>query len=107
MAKKTADEVFLERLGRMCAHSPTGRVSSNALESAIGWASKNRFLNSRKRLIHQGKVRALPGGAGGLLECVKPPEAPPEPPSALKAFISYCHVDRDLKVELVKHLEPL
>ncbi|WP_269715499.1 toll/interleukin-1 receptor domain-containing protein [Caulobacter sp. NIBR2454] len=107
MAKKTPDEMFLMRLEKMCAHSPSGRVSSNALEAALGWTRENAFSNARKRLIMRGLVRALPGGAGGLLECIKAPAPEPVAPSALKAFVSYCHADKDLKTNLLKHLEPL
>ena len=56
-------------------------------------------------MINQGKVRAFPGGAGGVLECVR--AAPPTTPAPLKAFVSYSHVDKALTSELLKHLEPL
>ena len=107
MAKKTAEEIFLINLERMCAQSQSGKVSSNALEAAIGWTRSGTFTKTRDKLAAEGKIRRLPGGGGGLLEGVKTQGTAPEPPRALKAFISYCHADKDLKNELVKHLEPL
>lgn len=104
-AKRTFDEIFLHRLEAMSAKAPNGRVTGRALEGALGWTVEGRFADIRKQLIGQGKVRSLPGGAGGVLELVQ--VAPPAAVAPLRAFVSYCHSDKTLKTELLKHLEPL
>lgn len=111
MARRTSEQIFLDRLTYMAGDPPV-KVSSKALKDALAW-SEDRYDKTRRQLIDAGIIKGVVGGAGGSLElmggakdlAVEPDEVPSVKP--VTAFISYSHVDAKLKNDLLKHLAPL
>ena len=75
-------------------------VSNKALRESLGW-EEQKYLRIKGDLSSRGEI--INGrGYGGSVGLATAPGS-----KALKAFVSYSHEDEALKVELLKHLEPL
>ncbi|MCP4306794.1 MAG: toll/interleukin-1 receptor domain-containing protein [bacterium] len=111
MARRTYEQIFLDKLTYM-AGDPPSRVSSKALKEALKW-NDNRYDNARAGLIGAGLIRGVVGGPGGSLELLAGAtklsqivDATPKK-AAVDIFVSYSHADNKIKNDLLKHLAPL
>lgn len=100
---RTFEERFLAELERQSdpEHNP---VRNSVLREQLGWQD-GRFDKVRTALIKAGKIKAATG-QGGKTGFVTPPSKA-NTPRKLRAFVSYCHADEELKNEFIKHLHPL
>ncbi|QCG92001.1 toll/interleukin-1 receptor domain-containing protein [Azospirillum sp. TSH100] len=111
MARRTNDQIFLDRLTYMAGDPPV-KVSSKALKDALAWAD-DRYDKTRRQLIDAGVIKGVVGGVGGSLELMggtkelvdESPETSLTKP--VNAFISYSHADSKIKTELLNHMAPL
>jgi hypothetical protein len=97
--RRSYAEIFLETLTKI---SPEGQalVGNINLRNKLGW-DESRYERIKNQLFDENKI-IVGRGRGGSVGLAKVPGT-----KALNVFISYCHSDEMLKVELVKHLEPL
>lgn len=102
--RKTFEERFLAEL-ESNPDAIAGGVTTARLRDTLGW-NEDSFRRTRKKLIDKGLVKAAPGH-GGKTKLVNAPPLAPSKKKALKAFISYSHVDEALKNSLLAHLKPL
>tara|TARA_R110002110_G_scaffold322598_1_gene535019 strand:- start:196 stop:822 length:627 start_codon:yes stop_codon:yes gene_type:complete len=77
-------------------------IGNIALRDALGW-DKGKYQQAKDQLIAANKV-VKGTGMGGSIGLAQAPGAKTK---ALQVFISYSHVDENLKIALLKHLEPL
>ena len=74
-------------------------VSNSSFRDFLEW-DEEKYERIKEELIDLGAV--LRGqGYGGTVRLPKSAITPP------KVFVSYCHADKQLKDELLKHLEPI
>ena len=102
--RSTFEERFLAELERHPEAVDSG-VTTAKLREQLGW-KESSFNKTRNSLINKNLVKAAPG-PGGKTKLVEPPKNPMPKRKALKAFISYSHVDEALKSSLLAHLKPL
>jgi hypothetical protein len=101
---KTHAELFIERLAAMPSAKTTG-VTTKSLREKFKWPDK-KFNDMRERLIKEGKIKKGAGHAGKTI-LVDDSAATATTIKKPKIFISYSHKDKDLKLDLEKHLKPL
>lgn len=101
---RTFEERLLAELERQSDAVDNG-VTTAKLREQLGW-KEDSFNKTRASLIGQGLVKAAPG-QGGKTKLVNPPKTSGSKKKALKAFVSYSHVDEALKNSLLAHLRPL
>lgn len=97
--RRSYREIFLDTLGKLSSQGES-LVGNGTLRDALGWdeeryqSIKNQLRLERAILVGRGR-----GGTVGLADT---------PGSeGLNVFVSYSHVDEELKTELMKHLDPL
>lgn len=74
-------------------------VSNSSFRDHLGW-DEEKYDRIKQELVDSGIV--LTGrGYGGTVRLPRSAKTPP------RIFVSYCHADRLLKEELLKHLEPV
>jgi len=97
---RTADrDVFLKRLAKL-GGKESNLVSNTKLREELGW-QEDKYKRIKAQLRQESLI-VVGTGYGGSVALVSRAKA-----SKLKVFISYCHVDADLKDLLLKHLRPL
>ena len=100
--RRTQKQLFLDALKNL-SQGEQRLIGNQALRENLGWDEaayrrmKGELVQERQIIVGRGR-----GGTVGL--SAAPGEAPPK---ALQVFISYSHIDEDIKDELVKHLMPL
>ncbi len=107
MAKRavgTFEDRFLAKLSDQPGARDSG-VTNASLRVLLDW-KEDRFKKTRESLIGQGSIKAATGH-GGKTILLQLPTKGVEKPRKLKVFISYSHVDLELKTALLSHLEPL
>ncbi|MFZ0662099.1 MAG: toll/interleukin-1 receptor domain-containing protein [Acidobacteriaceae bacterium] len=93
--------MFIGKLLELSGGEPS-LIGNKTLQRALDW-DDDRYKRIRSEL--QGRNEIIRGkGQGGSVGIADKPGTGPSP---LKAFISYSHVDEELKSGFVKHLEPL
>lgn len=99
MARTSDRDVFLKRLAKLAGAD--GRfVTNEALRTELGWeAIKYRSIH---QMLRQEEKIAVGRGRGGLVAIAGGKKS-----DRLKLFVSYSHLDKVLKDQLVKHLRPL
>lgn len=99
MARTSDRELFLKRLAKL-AGADGGFVTNENLRTEHNWEkAKYRAIHSSLRQEEQIVVKR---GRGGLVAL-----AGNKRTERLRLFVSYSHVDKDLKDRLVRHLRPL
>lgn len=99
MARITDAELFLRRLAELGGRDG-GAVTNEALMKQLSW-DREKYLRIHGSLRSK-KLIVVRQGRGGMVAL--PVEKAKE---QLKVFVSYSHVDKVLKDQLVKHLKPL
>lgn len=99
MARTGDRELFLKRLGKL-GGVENNFVSNTKLRDTLGWADDK--YKAIKAQIKQENLIVIGTGQGGSVALVTRTKL-----SKLKVFISYSHLDAELKNELIKHLRPL
>jgi len=96
--RRSYRDLFLDKLRELAA-GEAKLIGNATLRSALAW-DEHRYRRIKQQLIAEGVVIAGRGrgGAVGLADADN---------EGLKVFLSYSHVDDELKAALVKHLEPL
>jgi hypothetical protein len=98
-SRRTYAQIFLDELTKL-SEGKQQLVANSQLREVLDW-DEERYDRVRGQLRDEGKV-IVGRGRGGTVGIANAPGA--KPPSV---FISYSHVDEELKVALVKHLGPL
>ncbi|QTN21425.1 toll/interleukin-1 receptor domain-containing protein [Rhizobacter sp. AJA081-3] len=99
MARTSDRDLFLKRLAKLSG-ADGGFVTNEALRAELKWEKpKYRAIHSSLR---QEELIVVKRGRGGLVAL-----AGNKKTERMKIFVSYSHVDKDLKDRLVKHLRPL
>ena len=99
MARISDRDQFLKKLA-VLAGADGGFVTNEALRTSLNWEKvKYRAIHSSLRQEEQIVVKR---GRGGLLALAGNKKA-----ERLKVFVSYSHIDKELKDQLVRHLRPL
>ncbi len=97
--RRNHQELFLDRLREM-SHGEVKPVGNATLRKSLGWDEK-KYEGIKSKLVGEGLVKPGKGKGGSVCPTKSAKTAAP------KLFVSYCHTDRTLKEELLKHLEPL
>ena len=97
--RRTYEELFLDKLATL-APDAQKLVGNKKLCKALGW-EEVLYDRIKWQLSDQGKV-VHGRGNGGSVGLASPPGT-----KGLDVFVSYAHSDEGLKVELLKHLNPL
>jgi hypothetical protein len=97
--RRTSAVLYTDKL-RELSDNGQNFVSNSSLRNALGW-DEEKYNRIRNELRSQGEI-IVGRGYGGSVGFAVPPGS-----QALKVFVSYSHVDEAVKVELLKHLEPL
>jgi len=89
-------------LAKLTALSSGGKslVPNGILRDELDW-DEERYRHIKEQLVKEGLL-IVGRGHGGTVRLAGLPEA-----KGLSVFVSYSHVDEELKTELMKHLEPL
>lgn len=99
MARTSDRDVFLKRLSKLSG-ADGGFVTNDSLRTELGWEKpKYRAIHGSLR---QEELIVVKRGRGGLVAMAGNKKA-----ERMKLFVSYSHVDKELKDRLVKHLRPL
>ena len=96
----TAEERFLEKLQELSG-GPGKAITNITLRKTLKWGDKI-YANASQRLKAKKLIKGVVGGPGGSVELLKKIDNKP-----VLVFISYSHVDEDLKNQLLAHLGPL
>lgn len=97
---RTSDrEVFLKRL-RKLGGPENILVSNTKLRETLGWEEEK--YKSIKAQLRQENLIVIGTGQGGSVALLSRGKA-----SKLSVFVSYSHIDAELKDQLLKHLHPL
>lgn len=97
--RRTNRQIFLDVLTAQSAGKQVF-IGNISLRDSLGW-DQNKYERIKWQLNGEGAI-LLGKGQGGSVALARAPGA-----AALKMFVSYSHCDEDLKVLLLKHLEPL
>ena len=97
--RRTDKELFVDKLGSVSG-GKLSPVSNQALRKALGWEPV-KYERIRKDLITQAQILPAKGFGGSVKLAALPSK------KKLNLFVSYCHADEEVKLELLKHLEPL
>lgn len=100
---KTFDERFLDRLLRLCGNNDIA-ISNSDMRKSLNWAD-DRYDKVKASLLAKNLIKLAPG-PGGKVRFVQFPNKIDKRKS-LKVFVSYSHIDEEIKRELIKHLHPL
>ena len=95
--RRTYAQIFTDGLKALSDGEP---VSNKALREHLGWDDE-KYNQTKERLLEEGTIRPR-RGRGGSVALIAEPGA-----KALRVFVSYSHADEPLKIELLKHFEPL
>ena len=98
MARRTNAQIFVDQLMQNAGGEDIW-VGNSKLREQLGWPS-SRYDRVKQSLVKSGNILVGPG-KGGTVKLPKTESSP------AKVFISYCHMDKSLKEELIKHLSPL
>jgi hypothetical protein len=99
LARTSDRDLFLKRLAKLTGDEG-GFVTNEALQTELKWEKvKYRAIHSSLRQEEQIVVKR---GRGGLVAL-----AGNKKTERLRIFVSYSHIDKDLKDRLVRHLRPL
>jgi len=99
MPRSSDRDVFLRRLTELSGPSGTF-ISNETLRRKLKWEKpKYRIVHT---ILKQEGLIAIKRGRGGSLAPSKRDQA-----DKLLIFVSYSHLDKDLKDQLVRHLRPL
>ena len=98
--KRRADrEIFLDKLKKLSGNEQP-LIGNVTLRNALRWEER-RYNRIKLQLANENTV--ISGrGRGGSVGLADAPGA-----RALNLFVSYSHADETLKLQLMKHLEPL
>lgn len=98
MARTSDRDLFLKRLAKLTADG--GFTTNDTLRAELKWEkTKYKAIHGSLR---QEELIVVKRGRGGLVALAGNRRA-----ERMKVFVSYSHVDKDLKDRLVKHLRPL
>jgi hypothetical protein len=100
--RRSYRELFIDELKKL-SKGEQKLVANEALRDALGWQYE-RYKRIKGDLVEERAI-IVGRGRGGSVGLANAPGAARS--KALQIFISYSHVDADLKGALVKHLEPL
>jgi len=98
--RRTQSELFLDSLKKL-SKGEQKLISNLVLRDDLGWG-EDRYNRIKSLLADDEKKIVVGRGQGGTVGLAVAPGAKP-----LKIFVSYCHADEPLKVDLLKHLAPL
>lgn len=96
--RRTQNEIFVDAL-LQAAGGEDIWVTNSKIRDRLNW-DRGRYDRVKKELVDSGIVKVGQGQGGR----VKLPKAVSD---ATKIFISYCHADKGMQEELLKHLMPL
>lgn len=97
--KRSYAEIFKDTLADFSDGEPQ-LIGNGALRKELGW-DEDRYERVKRQLADEGVI-IVGRGRGGTVGLAKAPDA-----KGVNVFFSYSHADETLKVELLKHLEPL
>ncbi len=97
--KRSDREIFLDKLSEISNGEPT-LIGNITIRNELGW-DDGRYNRVKSQLVDENTI-IVGRGKGGSVALAKAPGT-----KALNVFVSYSHADEILKVELLKHLEPL
>ena len=96
--RRTPKDIFLDEL-RNVAKGEDEWVNNSVLRKRFSWR-KDKYDQVKQDLIDSGAVVPGPGRSGRV-------KLSRTEPKAVKVFISYCHADKEIKEDLLKHMLPL
>jgi hypothetical protein len=99
VARTSDRDLFIKRLNTLSGKDGNF-VSNEKLLNKLGWAKEK--YQTIHGLLRQEELIVVKRGRGGLVAPADNQQA-----ERLKVFVSYSHMDKDLKHRLVKHLHPL
>lgn len=99
MARTSDRDLFIKRLAKISG-AEGGFVSNEALRAELRW-EKPKYKAIHGSLRQEEKI-VVKRGRGGLVALAGTNKA-----ERMKVFVSYSHVDKDLKDRLIKHIRPL
>jgi hypothetical protein len=97
--RRTSRELFLDKLKHM-SNEENPLITNQSLREELRW-EEDKYKRIKRQLLDEGVIISGTGYSGRVgLSYGKAK-------SSLKVFISYSHVDEELKNNLLKHLNPL
>jgi hypothetical protein len=98
-SRRSYRDIFLAKLTELSS-SGKSLVPNGILRDELDW-DEDRYRRVKEQLAEENLL-IVGRGHGGMVGLAASPGS-----SGLTLFVSYSHVDEDLKNELMKHLEPL
>ena len=95
--RRTYEEIFLDELRKIGAGNAVGNTK---LRKQLDW-EEDKYWHVHSQLRQRGAI-VVGTGKGGSVKA-----ADGKSSKGVSLFVSYSHADESLKVELLKHLEPL
>ena len=99
--RRTYQQIFIDKLKEMSGQE-NNYINSMKLREQLGW-DLEFYTRIRNILLEQDIIASRVGGPGGSL-CLKSLSGSDD---ALKLFVSYSHVDEEIKASFIKHIQPL
>ncbi len=97
--RRTQRDIFIDELSKL-SNNGQKLISNNILKNSLRW-SDDKYSRIKDQLINEDAI-LIGRGQGGSVGLANIPGS-----KALNVFISYSHIDEELKIEITKHLEPL
>jgi len=101
--RRTNRQLFLDKLKTLSGDDQK-LINNRSLRTALNW-EEELYTRTKEELVLQGSIIAGRGGPGGAVSLAA--ISGEKSPAPLNVFISYSHLDEQIKDELVKHLLPL
>ncbi len=98
--RRTEKQIFLDKLKDLTPNADAPHVSNLRLKTSLSWDDR-KYERIRYQLLEENQIKKGTGKGGSVCLASNTEDKP------FAAFVSYSHIDMELKKMLLAHLKPL